>query len=1292
MNIRKIDWTVKKENIALLPSKIGELFQNLNQKILKRDKEYQPIIFMNTPISSLKDDIIGLNSAVSSINYAVRHNAKMIGVIADYGTGKSSLTDMLSSKRKLYGKAIRIDMWGSLSKKLASSQENQFEKDNINELTKSFLFQLAVGVSDSTARHVNKRLSKNYGIISFSISSLWFWVYVAFASLFYILYALFDNVTEIALMVILKYILPASDTGYMTFLTKMVKYSSPLFLVVSIVILLIGLRNTSIAFSHWKMQAARDPEINDVFDTYCLIEKKLLSWRHHRLIIIEDLDRVVDRNIVVGFLREIYRFTNLTPKHRRNDPVFVVSVKPEGQLVCLEGKGELYIDDACIYPKVFDFTVSLKPIQYEDYESVYLGIIGEETSKQRKKLQNVLGEENRIEKNQLPDSFYWMKQGHNLTIRQLKDRLNQAVALFVSLKNKKYERHAYVNFSSCAAVTYLELQYDKEFYSLIQNETALADFIRGVYPVRNSNAKIAEKDNELVRMFKAQYPDVDGFTMSFIDDLKKMIIMGDIDDDFRMYFYSYPKGIYIKTTDEKDLSNLLLFEFEYISDDELDIKVNRVVEKNPENNIIVTTMAKIAQPSHNRGYPPIIMENAYMLNCAYKQNPQQALDMIEKATPWTEKTIEKSGQMFKKIYGYSFENKKEFVNDYQKYLLNILSGFEDKHIISVRKELISILGTDICWLCWLFLFTQDNSNTQYYVQNIVLQNGKFMPVITEEEIKLIDDINISIKLISSYVINEDNIGYIGRYLTDVKLADECYQYVYDIITEALKHVSEKSITPVLLRFMLQNTKVDDEFFVMISKEEKNGNIQKSEICKYLNTLQTGDLSEKYLCIIDEIIFDNGLNQEILTKLIEEDKYITVLSSFSKSDCLNELQLFKAEIVPLVLEASKILNEYDSNIIISIREAIIKSNEDEAVNGKYNILFLGDYPVISEREINLMSKLKNFLICTNFGKINTQNCHIYVEYVNRNCRDSEECYLIFYYLFDKENSWIITDTSIIEYVLDNLNYSKIGFAKMSMEQKEKVVILLSPLLQLSIPENCYKYMHRVESLIESLEKVLVANGLTSQYLELLLKLNMYTGYTMEWISESDIRFSLPDSITAQLLKNKQYEKYILAKSLFDNIFRFPINGIESNVIALMYKTESPIFALMVKNIDFLNFIIQTGAYRTFPIPFELELYMPLYRGKQTAAFVKHLFSNLIESEKLSYLLNMGDIFSPDDSIEIANFLTQVENIDLLKDHTLFYKVRMRLWEDVPKSLKGYKSVFTRRCKEHFNWYTDNILLL
>ena len=41
-----------------------------------------------------------------------------------------------------------------------------------------------------------------------------------------------------------------------------------------------------------------------------------------------------------------------------------------------------------------------------------------------------------MDSNKLPKGFEWIYKGENLTIREIKDRLNKAIALFIELKKK----------------------------------------------------------------------------------------------------------------------------------------------------------------------------------------------------------------------------------------------------------------------------------------------------------------------------------------------------------------------------------------------------------------------------------------------------------------------------------------------------------------------------------------------------------------------------------------------------------------------------------------------------------------------------------------------------------------------------------------------------------------------------------------------------------------------------------------------------------------------------------------
>ena len=57
-------------------------------------------IFVNNPINDDKQDVLGIKTYVNRINQAIDDGANIIGVIGDYGTGKSSLIELIKRKHK----------------------------------------------------------------------------------------------------------------------------------------------------------------------------------------------------------------------------------------------------------------------------------------------------------------------------------------------------------------------------------------------------------------------------------------------------------------------------------------------------------------------------------------------------------------------------------------------------------------------------------------------------------------------------------------------------------------------------------------------------------------------------------------------------------------------------------------------------------------------------------------------------------------------------------------------------------------------------------------------------------------------------------------------------------------------------------------------------------------------------------------------------------------------------------------------------------------------------------------
>ena len=297
------------------------LFSRLFTKL--KTPDLKPIVFVNSPLENNNDDVIGLKPIIKSITEVISKGANIIGIIANYGSGKSSLIELLSKEKGFYKHLISINMWDCLSKRLSSNDDNL--TDTISNLTKSFLYQLASGHANrkgksNLAKYTNKRLSKKYGVISFCTTSWILWLFFGLSALTYALYLVLNNSSILWINNIL---------GQSTF--DILMDLSPSFVVVSIILIIFGLRNTTLVYSYWKNQIQNEPDINDIYEIYSNIAIKLYNRNKNKikLIIIEDLDRISDKKVVFDFLRELYRFNSLLNKKLKKKLFFIISIMPE---------------------------------------------------------------------------------------------------------------------------------------------------------------------------------------------------------------------------------------------------------------------------------------------------------------------------------------------------------------------------------------------------------------------------------------------------------------------------------------------------------------------------------------------------------------------------------------------------------------------------------------------------------------------------------------------------------------------------------------------------------------------------------------------------------------------------------------------------------------------------------------------------------------------------------------------------------------------------------------------------
>ncbi len=881
-------------------------------------QQYSPIVFVNNPVTDPSHDVIGFNSQIETIEAAINDGATMIGVIADYGTGKSSMMELLCKKyaKPHAPKPIRINMWDSLTR-----TDNQGKAPTVSDLTKTFLFQLSNGNDDTFSSYVNKALSKNYSNISFAASNTFRLTLCAVvAALLFGLY-LTASISDTGIIKSLPEWL-----SWIQYIAPYVRALKPWFLISSIAVLVWGIKNLSVAFSYWKTPEKREVEINDIFETYKAIIKKITPLGNRkRLILIEDLDRINQKDVVVDFLKELYRFQESIKKHR-DRIVCIVSIRPESELVT--NKPEIATHDETnkyphtaakedfsllIYPKVFDTTIFLKPIHFDDYDSILMGLIKSNPEK-KDALQRLIGEEIN---DTLPSSFRWIKNGTNLTLRDIKDRLNHAVSIMVSLKNKSHTGNSAADFKACTAVTYLESQYPSDYYRLIKNESAFAKFIKKSHKIVN-DTKLPENTSDLKKCFTDCFTDED-YCEDFQNALCSMVMEKLFNDDFRMYFYTYPKDSHIKTTEERELCNCLLFPNQCKLPDNLDECVAEAY-MNGYNETIAQTMKTLDV------FPSIILENGTLLDHATSISMTKAFALFLSKIIESEDSQSSLSPYWERVRYIKDDRRKRFIS----LCVNKIAVLSDpERIIHHRMEIITGLGKQISEFSLLF----DGIDST--------------PQITKDEIDLVSDPLIYIPLISIQKIKPEQKDYLCMAINATQLA--YYIGIGDIAISIMKHlvsiIPAEDIGSNVLTFLQVNRLTDIELFSVVC----SANIPQEQLSKYINMFDPTELSKEHFVLLDQLAFDNHIKEEIVSCMLENGLFFTPILFYTKQKLLAQMDKFIGY-REKIREACEKINALQPKLIPEFRKYCYFTAKETRLED----LYFNSYPLITTEEYLLFS--------------------------------------------------------------------------------------------------------------------------------------------------------------------------------------------------------------------------------------------------------------------------------------------------------------------------------------------------
>lgn len=685
------------------------------------------VFLLDVPEKS-ENDAIGYDVYVDSVISSINSGAKMIGLLSNYGSGKSTIINMVEEKMRNDSSSniefVKVNLW----------KINELENDKSNvthsldstiDIHKTLLKKLINKLpKESNKDYFNKKVDSNFtlfNIVTKRKSDI-FNLYLILALFIFNLIAKID--------------LPGfSVPNFILFIVDLIV----------VIFLIVFLYDSKLYISFKKDSTERKIDENDTIDCFNEIVKEFFSTHSNldKLIIsIEDLDRYNDSVFVIKVLEQIYKFYN---ENSEKKVVFIISLKPPYLLLeDSSNKGDNFSEGLIIesstykelYEKIFDFIINLQTISFQNYGSVLVELIKE-------KSQQLLDMGLEIPKNEDEIGVWrYLYTGNNVSIRDIKHRFNFFLILYTSLYQHKLTlltpELIDINLETCLFVSYLEDEYSACFYKLVNDPKKFSDIISDY--LINKSFKSLDLSDE------------------FHNEIKNALSKGLIKEDYTMYFYKYPKNKPIKNIFDTAVQNAI-FTNTNKGIPNFDDYCNKASED--------VVFKAIREKCEAKQFPSIIFVNKVLYEQTKRNFSTQITDYLENNCLFTsEKGTKEVQSMLLKIVKLQDEWILELYLDLLKNDLCI--NFEDEDIIKYRLDILNVLGPNINYLL------------KFYDAN--------MPLIIINELKYFISVKSIFELFPVEKINEDVYPLIDYIVKNSELEFKTIIEFLDMIKDVDKKV------------------------------------------------------------------------------------------------------------------------------------------------------------------------------------------------------------------------------------------------------------------------------------------------------------------------------------------------------------------------------------------------------------------------------------------------------------------------------------------------------------------------
>lgn len=1088
-------------------------------KSCKERKDRLP--YLNQPIVDEEHDRIGMSEYADYIKSAMDNGAEMIGVTADFGTGKSSLMKLVRSKclsekglLKKY-RIFEVNLWCHLE-----------QGTGAEEIHKAFLYQLANQISPRLGSYVSKRMSGNYGLLQLRLGHTWLGIFVVLGVF---LLGVSKVVSETAATLETQFTALKDYTGTITVAAA----------VLGVIVLWVVLTHSEILFSSKNSEGTRkwtELDAAELFHNH-ILKRRIRDCFQRTVIIIEDLDRSNGDKEAAQFLKEIRKYY-LAPRKTHSmltflnrKITFVVNIKQETQLLKDKTASPL------LYPKVFDFTLDLKKINIDNYEQILGGLLLEKkeelcrlgllTSKTEITQKEVLG---------IP-GISWMIYGRSLELREVKKRLNGALMLYESLCSKFGREH--ISFEKCAVVAYVTQTFPEEFARM---EDQTLDKLMKHY--LGGSCKSVEEFGEILKEDNEEYQKI----------MQLLVNEHLIDGSYRTYFYNYPKGSYLLSIEEELVQNVILYE-DIDPPENIEELVRKVKKNRPE--VLRKTFSQYK--GLGRIFPVITIDSTELFDYVWKHHKKEAKRLLASL----EEQYGADYAIDDNLHILQAPNRDDYFDETMAEELCALwkENYSRECVRELRTRLCETLAKEAAVFQDLFTV---------YDFPLNLREIDAIPDIVDI-LMLVCETNESWERESLLAIHQRIIK--ERAWTNFSGTVNGF-YRFALAQGVLEHEDDLRI---LLEYMKESSRMWPDLEEDLVKLLEGYPKYHSDYVALLNQTAPDGWSEKTAVSIGRLKLKQGLDLASCHILFEKELYQDYLYHMVPEHRA-DIPFDMPEIIEAYREIETDLYMRAPDVWFAVRKYLIFSLEQELK--KYAFLFGKDNPLPTEEELAIVEVLPEFLPLIPASKVTEEEVPRLAEWFQSRYRSSQVAYAIFLFLTELDSS--VCRKLFYKMNLQVVNYARMSKTK-KIEIRGKMTPILDledPMEALKYMEHIGEMDEVLERRVGGeLQK---NRDVREYYVKLVNQFAKPSDLTMRNLTRMTWLYHYCDAVEEKFYEEADYKKYVSSKILEKGIFEIEHDKKDvlwpSYLFILGSEYYGSVKEAIAQNHDFLKQAMAEKAYK------------------------------------------------------------------------------------------------------------------